>query len=115
MILSCGLLVLVLLLVLHRFVEPATAEQRSVPALAPPQEGKDARLRCRLPRAAVLANLATRGLQLAKGELKAVDTFCSAGSMASVVVPDYTGAPVIKLLNGIARGDDINERNGRLR
>ena len=54
--------------------------------------------------AAVLANLATRGLQLAKGELKAVDTFCSAGSMASVVVPDYTGAPIIKLLNGIARG-----------
>ena len=105
MILSCGLLVLVLLLVLHRFAEPATAEQRSVPALAPPQEGKDARLR--LPptaKAAVLANLATRGLQLAKGELKAVDTFCSAGSMASVVVPDYTGAPIIKLLNGIARG-----------
>ena len=63
--------------------------------------------------AAVLANLATRGLQLAKGELKAVDTFCSAGSMASVAVPDYTGAPIIKLLNGIARGDDINERNGR--
>ena len=27
--------------------------------------------------------------------------------------PDYTGAPIIKLLNGIARGDDINERNGR--
>ena len=43
--------------------------------------------------AAVLANLATRGLRLAKGRLKAVDTFCSAGSMASVVVPDYTGAP----------------------
>ena len=42
-----------------------------------------------------------------------MDTFCSAGSMASVVVPDYTGAPIIKLLNGIARGDDINERNGR--
>ena len=40
--------------------------------------------------AAVLANLATRRLQLAKGELK-VDTFCSAGSMASVVVPTIPG------------------------
>jgi len=51
-----------------------------------------------------LANLAVRGLQLGAGELKSVDT---AGSESV----DWDGA--VHLLNGIARGDDIGERNGR--
>ena len=79
-----------------------TAKRASARAAAG-RQGRSAKIAA-YREAAVLANLATRGLQLAKGELKAVDTFCSAGSMASVVVPDYTGAPIIKLLNGIARG-----------
>jgi len=49
-------------------------------------------------------NFAVRGLQLAPGELKSVDTAISQ-------VQDTTGA--VTLLNGIARGDDINERSGR--
>jgi len=52
-----------------------------------------------------LANLAVRGLQLAAGELKAVDVSAAPGGVTS------TGAAY--LLNGIARGDDITERNGR--
>jgi len=49
-------------------------------------------------------NAATRGLQLAEGEFKSVD----AGATVDV---DTTGT--LTLLNGIARGDEINERNGR--
>jgi len=57
--------------------------------------------------ASVLANIATRGLQLARGELKAVDLWSG-----SAVVGDHT-APTVQLINGVARGDDINERIGR--
>lgn len=49
-------------------------------------------------------NRATRGLQLATGEFKAIDTVVS-------VAADTTSA--VTLLNGCARGDDINERTGR--
>jgi len=52
-----------------------------------------------------LANLAVRGLQLAGGELKAKDT-----SSVPVMVTSTGG---VMLLNGIARGDDIDERTGR--
>jgi len=52
-----------------------------------------------------LANLAVRGLQLGPGELKAKDQ--SIGSFAV----DFNGA--VYLLNGVARGDDIDERVGR--
>jgi len=54
--------------------------------------------------AAASVNVAMRGLQLEKGEFKAVDA-----NGSSVI--DSTGALV--LLNGLARGDEINERNGR--
>ena len=50
-------------------------------------------------------NAATRGLQLNQGEFKSVDT---AGVIAMNTAPG-----VVVLLNGIARGDDINQRNGR--
>lgn len=50
-------------------------------------------------------NRATRGMQLARGELKSVDT-----TVAGAVI-NATGA--LNLVNGIARGDDINERTGR--
>ena len=53
-----------------------------------------------------LANLAVRGLQLGPGELKARDT--ASGAFAGA---DWNGVAV--LLNGIARGDDIDERVGR--
>ena len=49
-------------------------------------------------------NRARRGLQLAQGEFKSVDTAISQ-------VIDQTGA--VTLVNGIARGDEIFERNGR--
>jgi len=52
-----------------------------------------------------LANLAVRGLQLAPGELKSKDQ-----SLAGFGV-DFNGTGY--LLNGIARGDDIDERIGR--
>lgn len=54
--------------------------------------------------AAVPYNVASRGLMRSAGELKSVDT-------ASSLAVDTTGA--ILLLNGIALGDDINQRNGR--
>nr|DAW01721.1 MAG TPA: STNV protein [Cressdnaviricota sp.] len=49
-------------------------------------------------------NRGTRGLMLARGELKAAD-------VSADVACDSTGT--LALLNGIARGDDINERTGR--
>lgn len=49
-------------------------------------------------------NRATRGLILSPGEFKSVDT-------AVVGAVDSTGS--VTLINGIARGDDINERDGR--
>lgn len=49
-------------------------------------------------------NISRRGLQLSRGELKAVDT------SATLAVDT---ASSVQLLNGIARGDDISERNGR--
>ena len=49
-------------------------------------------------------NLARRGLQLAAGEFKSVDT---------LVTGDLNTTGTISLINGIARGDEINERNGR--
>jgi len=52
-----------------------------------------------------LANLAVRGLQMAPGELKAVTVYI--GDSAAT----WSGS--VHLLNGIARGDDITERNGR--
>lgn len=57
-------------------------------------------------RAAVAAgpNVAQRGLALSTGEFKSVDTVLSQPI-------DQTGA--VTLVNGIARGDEINERNGR--
>jgi len=54
----------------------------------------------------MLANLAVRGLQLGPGELKARDV--ASGAFAGA---DWGGVAV--LLNGIARGDDIDERTGR--
>lgn len=57
--------------------------------------------------ASVLANIATRGLQLGRGELKAVDLWSG-----NAIVGDHT-APTVQLINGVARGDDINERIGR--
>ena len=66
MIHLCGLLVIVLLLVLHRFAEPATGTAKRASA-RPPQKATTLGEACRLREAAVLANLATRGLQLAKG------------------------------------------------
>jgi len=56
-------------------------------------------------RATPSTNAASRGLQLARGEWKSLDV---AGSMAA----DTTGS--VQLLNGCARGDDINMRNGRM-
>jgi len=63
----------------------------------------------RAARSAVVAaargvNAATRGLQLSAGEFKSVDTNVA---MAANVTTS------VQLLNGIARGDDINQRNGR--
>ena len=57
-------------------------------------------------RAAIAAgpNVAQRGLALGTGEFKSVDTVVSQAI-------DQTGAAT--LVNGIARGDEINERNGR--
>jgi len=52
----------------------------------------------------MLANLAVRGLNLAPGEFKAVDVHAATA---------VTTTPIVVLLNGIARGDDINERTGR--
>lgn len=52
-----------------------------------------------------LANLAVRGLQLAQGELKSTDVEQAATNMS------WSGDLI--LLNGIARGDDIDERIGR--
>lgn len=49
-------------------------------------------------------NAAKRGLQLSRGEWKSIDT----GSSSQV---DTTTA--VALVNGCARGDDINERTGR--
>jgi len=54
--------------------------------------------------APLLANMAVRGLNLAKGEFKAVDATATA-------TPSVAG--VLALVNGIARGDDISERTGR--
>jgi len=54
--------------------------------------------------APMLANLAVRGLNLAPGEFKAVDVHAATA---------VTTTPIVVLLNGIARGDDINERTGR--
>jgi len=52
----------------------------------------------------VMANAAERGLSLSRGEFKSVDTNnVNAANTATAVF----------LLNGIARGDDINERTGR--
>ena len=67
-------------------------------------EASAARFAAATLRRAGAVNLASRGLQLNEGEFKAVD---AAGS--SVI--DTTGA--VNLLNGIARGDEIGERNGR--
>lgn len=49
-------------------------------------------------------NRAVRGLQLGQGEFKSVDVTASL---------DSNTATSVALLNGIARGDEINERNGR--
>jgi len=49
-------------------------------------------------------NSAVRGLALSQGEFKAVDF---------TVGLDATIAPSVRLLNGIARGDEITERTGR--
>lgn len=57
-----------------------------------------------LSRAASGPNVAQRGLALSTGEFKSVDTVVSQAI-------DQTGA--VTLVNGIARGDEINERNGR--
>ena len=57
-----------------------------------------------LSRAASGPNVAQRGLALSTGEFKSVDTVLSQPI-------DQTGA--VTLVNGIARGDEINERNGR--
>lgn len=54
--------------------------------------------------APMLANLAVRGLSLAPGEFKSVDVHAATA---------VTTTPLVVLLNGIARGDDINERTGR--
>jgi len=54
--------------------------------------------------APLLANLAVRGLNLAKGEFKAIDHSNTS---------DCNTTGTLALLNGIARGDDINERTGR--
>jgi len=51
-------------------------------------------------------NQANRGLQLSKGEFKSVDT-----QLESAVCSNDGITPI--LLNGIARGDEINQRNGR--
>lgn len=56
-------------------------------------------------RMAPAANVAVRGLQLGMGELKAVDTALGATAIDS--------ASGVLLINGIGRGDDINQRNGR--
>jgi len=50
------------------------------------------------------ANAAMRGLVLNPGELKSVDSTVN-------IAADSTGG--VQLLNGIARGDEISERNGR--
>lgn len=55
--------------------------------------------------AAARANTATRDLQLARGEFKSIDTYGAFGDV------DWTGT--VALVNGCARGDDINERIGR--
>lgn len=49
-------------------------------------------------------NVAERGLVLAPGEFKSVDTNVNTAA-------DTTGG--VTLLNGMARGDDINQRQGR--
>lgn len=49
-------------------------------------------------------NRRTGGLILAPGEFKSVDT---------VITGDLNQTGTISLINGIARGDEINERNGR--
>jgi len=51
-----------------------------------------------------LANLAVRGLQLAPGELKSLDATGTGG---------VSSTGTISLLNGVPRGDDIDERVGR--
>ncbi|AUM61657.1 capsid [uncultured virus] len=56
-------------------------------------------------RMAPAANVAVRGLQLGMGELKAVDT-----ALAATAIDAASG---VQLINGIGRGDDINQRNGR--
>lgn len=53
---------------------------------------------------AVPMNVAVRGLQVSQGEFKSADTTWSVGVNTSSSV---------FLVNGIARGDEINERNGR--
>lgn len=50
-------------------------------------------------------NVAVRGLQLGMGELKSVDTAIAAAAVNT--------AGGLALVNGMARGDDINQRNGR--
>lgn len=50
-------------------------------------------------------NYANRGLQLAPGEFKSIDLSSSADTI------DTTGS--VTLLNGCARGNDINQREGR--
>jgi len=51
-----------------------------------------------------VANVAMRGMQLDQGEFKSVDGTYSPGANT---------ATAVQLLNGIARGDEINERTGR--
>ena len=63
--------------------------------------------------AAVLANLATRWPAAGERRAEGSGYVLQCGLDGFSGSPDYTGAPIIKLLNGIARGDDINERNGR--
>lgn len=61
-------------------------------------------------RAVVVAaapNYAQRGLQLSSGEFKAVDYI---GTVAPL---NASTTPFVHLLNGIGRGDNINQRNGR--
>lgn len=50
-------------------------------------------------------NIAQRGLQITKGEFKSIDKTVSSATL------DTTGS--VTLLNGCARGSDINEREGR--
>lgn len=91
-----------------RYHKPVKASRKSE-AYAAAASARRA-TRTKLWRAALepgLANLAVRGLQLAPGELKSIDTRIGWSPMLFAAGGTYA------LLNGIAKGDDIFQRTGR--